>query len=47
MKNNDFEKLCIKTIVDYFNNKTDATDKLEIDEEVNGKLGLWNFIVDK
>lgn len=33
MKNNEFEKLCIKTVVDYFNNRTDVTDKLEIDED--------------
>lgn len=30
MKNNDFEKLCIKTIVDYFNNRVEITDNLKI-----------------
>jgi len=33
MKNNDFEKLCIKTIVDYFNNKVEITDDMKITEE--------------
>lgn len=33
MKNNDFENLCKKTVVDYFNNRTDKTDKFEITEE--------------
>lgn len=33
MRNNDFEKICIKTIVDYFNNRSDKTDKVEIAEE--------------
>ena len=29
MKNNDFERLCIKTIVDYFNEKVDKTDNFK------------------
>lgn len=33
MKNNDFEKLCIKTIVDYFNNRVEITDDMKISEE--------------
>ena len=33
MKNNDFEKLCIKTIVDYFNEKVDKTDNFVLKEE--------------
>ena len=33
MKNNDFEKLCIKTIVDYFNNRSEKTDNFKITEE--------------
>lgn len=33
MKNNDFEKLCIKTIVDYFNNRVEITDGMKISEE--------------
>ncbi len=33
MKNNDFEKLCIKTIVDYFNEKVDKSDNFELTED--------------
>lgn len=33
MKNNEFEKLCIKTIVDYFNGNAEKTDNLKISEE--------------
>lgn len=33
MKNNDFEKLCVKTIVDYFNNRTEITDNMKITED--------------
>lgn len=33
MKNNDFEKLCIKTIVDYFNEKVDKTDNFILKAE--------------
>ncbi len=33
MKNNDFEKLCIKEIVDYFNNRVEITDDKKISEE--------------
>lgn len=33
MKNNEFEKLCIKTIVDYFNNRVEITDDTKITEE--------------
>ena len=33
MKNDEFLKLCKNTIVDYFNSRIDATDKLEIDED--------------
>lgn len=33
MKNNDFEKLCIKTIVDYFNEKVDKSDNYSLSEE--------------
>ena len=33
MKNNDFENLCKKTIVDYFNNRAGITDDIKITEE--------------
>lgn len=33
MKNNDFEKLCIKTIVDYFNEKVDKSDNFTLKAE--------------
>lgn len=33
MKNNDFEKLCIQTIVDYFNNRVEITDDMKITED--------------
>ncbi len=33
MKNNEFEKLCVKTIVDYFNEKVDKTDNFTLKEE--------------
>ena len=33
MKNNEFEKLCIKTIVDYFNERVDKTDNFTLKEE--------------
>lgn len=33
MKYNDFEKLCIKKIVEYFNEKVDKTDNFELKEE--------------
>lgn len=33
MKNNDFEKLCIKTIVDYFNENAEKTDNFKITED--------------
>ncbi len=33
MKNNEFEKLCIKEIVDYFNNRVEITDDKKISEE--------------
>lgn len=33
MKNNEFEKLCIKTIVDYFNNRVEITDDMKITED--------------
>lgn len=33
MRNNEFEKLCLKTIVDYFNNKVEITDNNKITEE--------------
>ena len=33
MKNNEFEKLCIKTIVDYFNERVDKTDNFVLKEE--------------
>ena len=33
MKNNDFEKLCIKTVVDYFNEKVDKTDNFNLKED--------------
>ncbi len=33
MKNNDFEKLCIKKIVEYFNEKVDKTDNFKLKEE--------------
>lgn len=33
MKNNDFEKLCKKTIVDYFNENAEKTNNIKISEE--------------
>ncbi len=33
MKNNDFEKLCIKKIADYFNEKVDKSDNFILKEE--------------
>lgn len=33
MKNNDFEQLCKKTIVDYFNNRVEITDDNKITED--------------
>jgi len=33
MKKNDFEILCKKTIVDYFNNRVEITDDMKITEE--------------
>ena len=33
MKNNEFEKLCIKTIVDYFNERVDENDNFVLKEE--------------
>lgn len=33
MKNNDFEKLCKETIVNYFNNRVEITDDMKIIEE--------------
>lgn len=33
MKNNDFENLCKKVIVDYFNEKAEKTDFYKITEE--------------
>ena len=33
MSNDKFLDLCKKTIVDYFNNRTDKTDKFEITEK--------------
>lgn len=30
MRNNDFEQLCKKTIVDYFNNRVEITDNMKI-----------------
>ena len=33
MKNNDFEKLCIETIVEYFNNRVEKTDGIKITPE--------------
>jgi len=33
MKNNDFEKLCKKTIVNYFNSRVEITDDMKITEE--------------
>lgn len=33
MKNNDFENLCKKVIVDYFNEKAEETDFYKITEE--------------
>ena len=40
MKNNDFEKLCIKTIVDYFNEKVDKSDNFTLKEE--NVFIVWN-----
>ena len=33
MKNNEFEKLCIKTIVDYFNERVDENDNFTLKDE--------------
>lgn len=33
MKNNDFEELCVKTLVDYFNNRVEITDDMKITKE--------------
>lgn len=33
MKNNDFEQLCKKTIVGYFNNRVEITDDMKITEK--------------
>ena len=33
MKYNNFEKLCIKKIVEYFNEKVDKTDNFKLKEE--------------
>lgn len=33
MKNNEFEKLCKETIVDYFNNRVEITDDMKITED--------------
>lgn len=33
MKNNEFENLCIRTIVDYFNNRVEITDNTKITEK--------------
>lgn len=33
MSNNDFVKLCKKTVVDYFNSKVEKTDDFELTEE--------------
>lgn len=33
MDNKKFIDLCIKTVVDYFNNRSDKTDKFEITKE--------------
>lgn len=33
MKNNEFEKLCIETIINYFNNRVEITDDMKISEE--------------
>ena len=33
MKNNNFEKICKKTIVNYFNSRAEITDNMKITEE--------------
>lgn len=33
MKNNDFVKLCINSVVDYFNSRVEITDDAKISEE--------------
>ncbi len=33
MENNDFEKLCIETVKNYFNNRSDRTDNMKIGDE--------------
>lgn len=33
MKNNDFEKLCKKIVVEYFNNKNEKTDNFVLTED--------------
>lgn len=40
MKNDDFLNLCKATIVNYFNNRTDKTDKFEISE--NDVFIVWS-----
>lgn len=32
MKNNDFEKLAIKSVIDYFNENIDKTDEFKLEE---------------
>ena len=34
MKNDEFLKLCKKTIIDYFNNRSDKSDSFKISEDV-------------
>lgn len=40
MKNNDFEKLCIKIIVDYFNERVEKTDNFVLKE--NDVFIVWS-----
>ena len=40
MKNNDFENLCKKTIVDYFNNRVEITEDMKITE--NNVFIVWS-----
>lgn len=40
MKNNDFEKLAINTVVNYFNNNVEKTDNMKITE--NNVFIVWS-----
>lgn len=40
MTNNDFIKLCVKTVVDYFNSRVEITDNTKISE--NNVFIVWS-----